>query len=279
MKDEILTGTIKKSNVVVYEVSDEGRERECNHGRHDNAGRVYYTSFVDFIASLGYEFDEDKDAPHFSRIKIRGVDLYVDLHNATYKSFLKFQREIIIRKPENRYIALRSDFSSDKSIVKIHFNKEYDSEKIKAKIDKYIDGVINYKQERIDKEQAKKDNIIALANLLNSQKTLEGKSLSDFCNSCWVSDKRISLNIENAFQLVFSSDLKFSSFHFYDEYCKVEVLGELNNFFTKIEALKVKANVAIKLVESIGTLPDKLNEFVNSAHYDSFDYKTMKINN
>ncbi len=117
-------------------------------------------TFTDFIESLGFDISVNSV---IEEITINGHKFDVNTNNASYMSKNSYNRNVGIRKPENRYITIEHGYK--KVILKIHLNKEYDANKLRAKINAEIKSREDITQYVADTENRNKKNTTFIAEL------------------------------------------------------------------------------------------------------------------
>lgn len=149
---------IKNKSIVIFEVNDNNRSSN-EYGKY--AGKEYFIPFTEFIESLGFDISTHAA---IEEITINGHRFGINTKNASYASKNQYNREVNIRKSENRYITLGSGHSP-LNIAKIHFNKEYDANKLRAKINAAIKSKEDVIQYVADAENRNKNNTTFIAEL------------------------------------------------------------------------------------------------------------------
>lgn len=143
--DPLATAKSKDRHPVIYEINDSGRQYERN-------GSDYYNSFAEFIESLGYQVAvEEHPFGNTPGLDINEIGFEVDLSHASYMAQSAYDTSSHVRKPENRYIALKA-VPNAYPAIRVQINKEYDANQLKSKIDKAIKAVNEKKRGWAEKE-------------------------------------------------------------------------------------------------------------------------------
>jgi 5S rRNA maturation endonuclease (ribonuclease M5) len=153
-----MTSKTKKS-LVVFEINDTERKGELH-------GYGYASIFADFIESLGFNVDRTNIGV-LSSIKIDDVSFEINTDNASYMSKNAWSKDINVRKDINRFISLEIGDNRPK-VVKIFFNKEYDGNKIRSKINEVIDTCKKTISDRENRKKTDKDNTIKVYSILDT---------------------------------------------------------------------------------------------------------------
>ncbi len=148
----------KKKSIVVFEVNDNNRGIH-EYGKY--SGREYFIPFTEFIESLGFEISTHDV---IEEIIINGHKFSVNTNNASYASKNSYNREVNVRKPENRYITIEQGHFSP-NVIKVRFNKEYDGNKLREKINAAIKSREDITQCIADTENRNKKNTTFIAEL------------------------------------------------------------------------------------------------------------------
>lgn len=232
--------TKKNKSIVVFEINDDHENRKYEYGKY--SGNIYKNPFADFIESLGFKVVVED---HFGGIDINGERFTLHLNNASYMSKNGWSREVNVRKPINRYVSIMS--GHDTTMLKIHFNKEYDGDKLRKKINDAIQSRIDVKKWHEDSKNKNKINTIAVAEhfMLNN----DFKNIVEYIR---IHEGKIQLMFDGA-SLTITPSKQFVSLNIYSS----DILNEteLPLFFDKLSTLKENANKLLQMV--------KKNKFTN----------------
>jgi len=263
MKPDIMDVKPKvKVDTTMYEVNDSGRNGEIN-------GSHYFSSFVSFIESLGYDVET---RPHSENIKIKGIEFCVNTGNASFMSRNSYTRITSIRKPQNRFITLSWSSWGSNYILKVFINKEMETAKLKQKIDKAIEWYNNRDKEIADRQ-------------LNDQKNTETIGLHYFGNATikssvnrlLVHQGEITFSFHDRFYLIIKADSSFSKAEFHPN--EMKSIDEVESFANSILARSEDFESVCRLILDAGKISDELIEWSKGQHHKYFYTKTMSTEN
>lgn len=248
-----------KPSIVVFEVNDNNRLKN-EYGKQ--SGRVYFDDFADFIKSLGYDIEADS---YLERIKINGHEFKIDTNNASYMSKNAYNREVTVRKPQNRYILIKKGYK--KNLLKIQFNKEYDANKIKQKIDEEINRLDEHFKNTIDREAVNLNNVTMIA------KKYIDAGMKDLANSISVSGGLINIYTEEGiFNFSFDNGiLKMAIIHqktYTNESDSINIITDLEKIGNKIK------NISQIIKEN--PMPVELSEWSKIQSSGSYSFKKLE---
>ncbi len=251
----------KKIETTMMEVNDSGRECEFHGDR-------YIDPFVSFIESLGYEVK--LAYPGSSNVYIDGYEFHIHSDNASFMSKNAYTRKKSERKPENRFMGLKRSFSSDGFVVKVPFNKEIETARLKSKIDAAI-AARKQRDEEIEAEQATRTNNI------------------NYIGNLYASDHIIKYKLDSIY-----IEKGVITFHFKEKlfYLQINADGSIKEAAFKYEGMKSRKDVSnmvdmchdmSKIFQSIiwailskQALPKEIQEWSMSAYHCCFSVKEMK---
>jgi len=252
---------VKKNNrVVMFEISDNSENRKYEYNR--NGSGSYKKPFGDFIESLGFQV---VISDHIDRITINGHNFDLNLNNSSYMSKNAWNREENVRKPINRFISIMA--GHDTTLIKIHFNKEYDGDKLCEKINAAIKSIIDIEQYRIDKDNKNKINTIAIA-----EHFMNLGNFKDIVEYIKIHKGNIHYTIDVAY-IVVTTKGELVSF----DTRKTEVKNEadLSDLFYKLSTLKERTEKILYIVKQ-NPINENLISWAENA-YNS-DYNVKEIN-
>lgn len=231
---------LKNKRIVVFEISDNHESRKYEYGR--GSGSNYKKPFADFIESLGFEVVLQD---HIDAIEINGERFDIYLGNASYMSKNGWSREVSVRKPINRYVSIMH--SHDSTLLKVHFNKEYDGDKLCKTINDAIQSRIDARKFHEDRKNIDKENTIAVA-----EHFMVNENFKNIVQSIRIHKGVIQFNLNGA-SLTITPNKQFVNFDVNSSDIKNET--ELPSLFDKLFALKENSNKLLQMV--------KQNEFTN----------------
>jgi len=234
---------LKNKSIVVFEINDDNR-------KHEFKGDGYRQLFIDFIQSLG--FDAKLKYDFGSDVIINDEEFNIDIDNASYMSKNGWTREQYVRKPINRFVILKRISHTASTIIKIHFNKEYDGDKLREKINAAIQAKIDQRQRIIDVENKDKENTTAIA-----ENFIRKNGFKDIVSYVRIHKGQISFTIKNASaQITFKLDGDFLFFDNYSVFSK-EVKQEslLSEMFDELVTLRKKTEQLMDMVYSDKAFP------------------------
>lgn len=251
-----------KPSIVVFEVSDNNASNH-DYGRH--ACDKHLNDFSDFIKSLGYDVELDS---FLGKLKIEGHEFNINNDNASYMSKNSFTKMAVVRKPENRYIIIQKGYKQN--LLKVQFNKEYDANKLRNKIDEEIarrNDLIS-KKAKEDAENIK--NVTAIA-----EKYIDS-GIKDLANILNISDSLIKiytnhsiLEFDFSSRLLKSALLQPSRFH--------NELGS-DNIYSYLESISEEIKQISKIIKDNSFSPE-LVEWSRTKTSGSYKFKTMEYKN
>lgn len=247
-------------SMVMFEINDEKRQSErSNH--------EYFPLFVEFIQSLGF-----KTFQHFptstSLVINDDCDVDIDVNNASYLSRNSYTREVYVRKPENRYVRLKVGFSPERSIIKIFFNKEYDANKLREKINTEIERQRAVVKSREDRKDYDKNNTKIIG------KHYSTALVRKFCKNINISQGLISFYSDD-FCLDIKPDGSFAGFNFFDKNQKCEKEIDFEGYGNRLMNLHGCA-IAIYKELNVPQLDVEVQEWAKSTSHKHFNVKTQK---
>lgn len=250
-----------KPSIVVFEVNDNNRSK-MEYGRH--ACDKYLNDFSDFIKSLGYNIELDT---FLGKLKIEGHEFNINTDNASYMSKNAYNREVTVRKPQNRYILIEKGYK--KNLLKIQFNKEYDGNKLRQKIDEEINRLNELAKNTIDREMANLNNVTMIA------KKYIDAGMKDLVNSISVSNSVINIYTERfILGFDFSSGILKSvlvqQIRFNNEL-------ESENIFSDLEKISMDIKDISKIVKE-NPMPLELSEWSTVHSSGSYSFKRLEYN-
>jgi hypothetical protein len=226
---------------------------------------TYHSKFTDFISSLGYEVKRRADFS--SAVYINDIVFSLVVNNCTRYAKSAFSRQWNKRKPENRFAEVRTTNHS-KLVLKVQINKEYDADKLRAKIDAAI--------------KAEKDHDIAIEklklDLINNTNKIGRHYLSN--NSIKDAVKYISINQGVLFfSFTANGSLSISSAgEFIIANMGVPKMNSVADVMALADNLATQANELNRIVGeimNIKPLDNYLVEWAKSADNQSFYSNTM----
>jgi len=238
--------TKKNKSIVVYEFNDKGRGLELD-------GSKYINSFIEFIESLGFEIVYGHS---LSSIKINGYSFILNTDNASYNSKSAFTREINVRKPANRFISIKKLYGEDANILKIHFNKEYDADKLREKINSAIQKINDINDSIIARKNKDKENTIAIAEHFMSK-----EGFSDIVTLIKIEKSKLHF-FTDFFQLIFTTKGEFVSYHIYKN---IDKESELDLFLSTTPYLQENTTKLFKILKQ-NPIDSNLIEWATEAY-------------
>lgn len=262
MKDIMDTAApAPRKAITILEVNDKGREHEYTRYRSYRGWPEYVKLFVSFLESLGY--DVEQSYPGNTTVTIEGLHFNIDTDHASFMSRNAWKREVIQRKPENRYIRFCG--------MRFHFNKELDTERIKTKI---AEAIQKDKQQKEDNEKYKQlqiDNCNAVG-----QHFYKNPVLKLNVEQLNIHQGEITLYLNyNIGTIRLKSDGSFKQ----AQYRPMEInsINELNIYTNNVPYhTEVIRKCVIELVNYIQKLPAHLTEWIDKTYHNYFDFKTGK---
>lgn len=211
-------------------------------------------------------FDVELDA-FLGKLKIEGHEFNVNTDNASYMSKNLYRREVTVRKPENRYILIEKGYK--KNLLKIQFNKEYDANKIKQKIDEEINRLNELAKNTVDREAANLNNVTMMA------KKYIDSGIKDLANSISVSGGLINIYTEEGiFNFSFDNGiLKMAIIHqktYTNESDSINIITDLEKIGNKIK------NISQIIKEN--PMPVELLEWSKVQSSGSYSFKRLEYN-
>lgn len=250
---------VKKKSVVVFEVND------TNRGTHEYgkySGKAYFIPFTDFIESLGYDISIRES---ISEITINGHKFEVNTNNASYMSQNSYNREVNVRKPQNRYITIEHGYK--KTLIKIHFNKEYDANKLRAKINDAIQSKESIIQNRINRENNNETNTTSIA------KSYIDSGIIGIANNLFISQGEILLHIDGA-TISFNINGEISKLTIHQRDAKGE--SGITTMFNDLNIIHDKIKKLTKIIKD-NPIPSELSEWASSEDsHGSYIFKTLE---
>ncbi len=255
--------TAEKSAIVIFEVTDE--QKTIKAGIDYLPEDSYVKMFIDFVESLGFDIKRPYD---FSKdVTINGYGHFeVDATNSSYSSKNGWTRERSIRKPQNRFIKLIRKYSDGESVIKIHFNKEYDANKLRAKIKSAIEAEETKNKGFEDRKKQDENNTVYIAvNYIHS--------IVGLCESLTIHEG--ILKFYNSFGcLEMDTDTEFINFNLYA--IEVKTIPDLSSVIGSLKTCEDKITDLVYRIRLANDLSDELKEWAKTAYNRHFDYKTME---
>ncbi len=244
----------KNKSVVVFEIANE-----------EYSSVSYKTLFTDFIQSLGFEVELE---PSIDRITINGEDFYINDDNSSYKSKNAFTRDVSIRKPVNRFIILQLLSHSTTTIIKIQFNKEYDGDKLREKINTAIQNKIDRRQSIADSEIKDEQNTTAVAKHFISK-----EGFKEIVTNINIKEGKLLFSINNSTTLTVKASGEFIEFDIYKKEVKSE--SDLNPMFDELFKLKEKTEKLLNIIKS-NPLDANLIEYCEKTYSKSYNVTRLE---
>lgn len=244
----------QNKSVVVFEINDENRKCEFN-------GDGYKKPFIDFIQSLG--FDAELKYDFSDAVVVNGEEFNICTDNASYMSKNAFSRDENIRKPINRFIILQLLSHTSSTIIKIHFNKEYDGDKLRKKINDAIQAKIDRRQSIIDGEIKDEQNTTAIAKHFMSK-----DGFKEIVTSIQIKEGKILFDINNSTTLTIKASGEFIEFDIYKKEVKSE--SDLNPMFNELFKLKEKTEKLLNIIKS-NPLDTNLIEYCEKTYSKTYN--------
>ncbi len=249
----------KKKSIVVFEVNDNNRSMH-EYGKH--AGREYFIPFTEFIESLGFEISTHAA---IQEITINGHKFDVRTNNASYASKNSYNRDVNIRKPENRYITIEHGYTTP-NILKIHFNKEYDANKLRAKISAAIKSKEDRIQYVIDTENRNKNNTTFIA------ESYVDAGISNIATNLSVSKGEIKIYMNGAV-INFNTKGEFAKTILHQREANSDY--EIITMFNDLNTIHDKINKLSNIIKNNPT-PSDLLEWLSGECSGSYNFKTLE---
>lgn len=251
---------LKNKRIVMFEVSDDHEKRKYEYGKY--SGSNYKKPFADFIETLGFEVVTED---HLDGVKINGERFEIYLGNASYMTKNVYTKQVSVRKPINRYVSIMKGY--DSTLLKVHFNKEYDGDKLCKVINDAIQSRIDARKLHEDKKNEDKVNTIAVA-----EHFMVNENFKNIVEIIMIHQGKIQFNFDGG-SLTITPKKEFVDFDI--NTVRVSNENELSSLFDKLLVLKENAN---KLLEAV-----KQNEFTNEivewcekTHNRYYDVKESK---
>lgn len=252
----------KNKRIVMFEVSDDHESRKNEHSGKWS-GSNYKRPFADFIESLGFEVVLED---HIDRIVINGhnFDLYVG--NASYMTKNAYTREVSVRKPINRYVSIMK--GHDSTLLKIHFNKEYDGDKLCKTINDAIQSRIDAQKSHEDKKNEDRQNTIAVA-----EHFMVNDDFKNIIERIKIHQGQIQLIFDGA-TLIITPNKQFVCLDINSSEIKNET--ELSSCFDKLLTIKENTNKLLQIVKQ-NEFTSNIIEWCNSkAYHRYYNVKELK---
>jgi len=251
----------KNKRIVVFEISDDHESRKHEYGKY--IGGNYKKPFADFIESLGFEVVLQD---HIDAIEINGERFDLYLGNASYMSKNAWNREVDVRKPINRYVSIMKGYES--TMLKVHFNKEYDGDKLCKTINDAIQSRIDAKKFHEDTKNQDKINTIAVA-----EHFMLSDDFKNIVQSIRIHKGEIQFNLDGA-SLTIKPNKQFVNFHVNSSEAVLNE-AELNSLFDKLFSLKEKANSLLQMVKQ-NEFTNEIIQWCQTAYNRHYDIKELK---
>jgi hypothetical protein len=247
--------------IVMFEVSDDHESRKHEHSGKWSGGN-YKKPFADFIESLGFEVKVEE---HLDRIVINGhnFDLYVG--NATYMTKNSYTRVVSVRKPINRYVSIMK--GHDSTLLKIHFNKEYDGDKLYKTINDEIQRRVDAHKFHEEKKNEDRQNTIAVA-----EHFMIHDDFKNIVERIKIHQGEIQIMFDGA-TLTITPNKHFLSLDIYSSEIKNE--SELNFCFDKLITIKENTNKLLQIVKQ-NEFQSNIIEWCKKTYHRYYDVKELK---
>lgn len=263
MKPDIMDTKPKKVvATTMYEINDSGRNGEFT------AGFDYYSSFVSFIESLGFEIDyKYKDHPSLG-VVINGVQFAINTGNCSYMSKNGWTRDKFVRKPVNRFITLAWNSHDSNYVLKVFINKEMETEKLKSKINKAIEWNNNREQEIADRELNDKKNTetIGLHYLGNN-------TVKEALRNVLIEKGQIRFNFKDRFGLIINADSTFVSATFHP--AEMKSFEDIDEFANSILTRTESFESVVKIILATEKISEELIGWSEGQYHKYFYTETM----
>ncbi len=250
----------KNKRIVVLEINDDHENRKLEYGKY--SGSNYKKPFADFIESLGFEVVLQS---HIDAIEINGERFDLYLGNASYMTKNAWSREVSVRKPINRYVSIMR--GHDTIVLKIHFNKEYDGDKLCKTINDAIQSRIDARKFHEDNKNEDKNNTIAVA-----EHFMVNDDFKNIVEKIKIHHGKIQLMFDGA-TLIITPNKQFVSLDINSSEIKNET--ELPSLFDKLFALKENTNKLLQVVKQ-NEFTNEIIQWCEKAYYRYYDVKELK---
>lgn len=259
-KDLLQTAEVKKKDIVVFEINDNGREHEYK------AGPGYVNAFIGFLESLGFE--PNRKYEHSTDIELDGISFGINTGSASYMSKNVYTRDRFVRKPQNRWVGLEKGMNG--IIVKVYINKEMDATKIKAQINRAIDAANERIKKVTDTQAQDKKNSIAIGDHYSNCKLVKRH-----CSTIYVEKGTISFHLKGYSSIKIKADGSFDNFSIY--MVDVKTIDGLANRAKTIEAEMKVIEAIAKEVTGFNKLPDDLQQWTVNQYHVRYDVQKKKL--
>ncbi len=252
-----------KSYTTMYEVNDENRG-------YETSGHTYEKSFVSFIESLGFDIKPQFEKSPSLGYMIQGVEFKVNTDNASYMSKNAYTRDVKPRKAQNRYIILTS---GNTNVIKVHFNKELDAPKLKAKINQAITDYLEKKERIAALKKSDDENTATIAmHYLQGENNL----LKSTIRQIRIEKGVIAFYFKNIGSIEVSADntLKTASFNVREMETKEAVV-------LMSETIHITAGIfaaSLNVILNTPAISAELQEWTKDQYHRCFYIETMSIN-
>lgn len=250
-------------STTMFEINDDGREYEFK------AKSEYDILFTDFITSLGFEAQLVKES-YRSRIIIGGVEFHINSDNASYMSKGAWTRTVSIRKQENRFMALTDGGYKSGSIIRVHFNKELNSDKLRIKIKNAIQAHHDKIKTWDNIKKQNHDNTVFIAKFY-SQKD---DSLMKIVTEIKIHQGTINFYMRNIGAITINLQNEFIRFDMYS--FQSENIKETSARLSDLRSAKDKVLKVIGILSHTDKLPQELKQWAVEAHEQRYNYKKSK---
>lgn len=253
---------LKNKRIVVFEINDNEENRKYEYsGKY--SGSNYKKPFADFIESLGFEVVVED---HIDEFKINGEEFRIYLGNASYMTKNAYTREVSVRKPINRYVSIMKSF--DSTLLKVHFNKEYDGDKLCKVINDAIQSRIDARQFHEDKKNQDKENTIAVANHFISCND-DFKNIVEIIK---IHQGQIQLMFDGG-TLIIKPNKEFVSLDINNSSVNNET--EIPLYFDKLITIKENTNKLLQIVKQ-NEFTSNIIEWCQNTYHRYYDVKELK---
>lgn len=252
---------LKNKRIVVFEINDNEENRKYEHsGKY--SGSNYKKPFADFIQSLGFDVVVQD---HIDEFTINGENFRIYLGNASYMTKNAWSREVSVRKPINRYVSIMRSF--DSTLLKVHFNKEYDGDKLCKVINDEIQSRIDARQSHEDSKNRDKENTIAVAEhfMLNDD-------FKNIVERIKIHQGKIQFQFDGG-SLTITAKKEFVDFDI--NTVRVSNENELPSLFDKLACVKENSKKLLEAVKQ-NEFTDNIIEWCQNTYNRYYDVKQLK---
>lgn len=262
----------KAKNTTMFEVADSEDDKQVPVGRYRNRydGTAYLKQFIEFIESLGYEISEGKSI-HSSTIEIKGVSFEIVTKNASYYSYNPYGRKWSVRKPENRFITLSRGSYRNTYVIKVHFNKEIDADRMRKNIDKAIEEHFAVIKKNQQFKIAQEENTTKIAMHFLDNITSEIEKNIKYIH---IDNGEISFSLQRG-SVTIKADGTFKQGTF--TLSNIEKVADIKKQTEEIKTSYPAYVQAVVSISHVAKLPEDLVKWATEARYKQFDVGKMKV--